>query len=755
MSTNFALTTASPNVNIIQSLNYLLATQANSAATTGNINYNGNVLIANTTTGVISGVTNTGATQVGVISYLYGYVEVAYANTATGGGFTSNCTNQLYYGVHNTNSPALDTNPVDYQWTQVAGGGFGNTKYLYYTTGGGNTINFAVGNTAPNSTYSAVIDNTPILLATVSNTLVSTGAIQPQAATQAVFNSASGQVTKLNYVNGNSNPSSSTYLWPYNTRGFAIGGGTSIIPTENGSANAATGSSQIQITYNTYINTQGNATVTASNLIELWKGGSSTFYDNVYRAASGQINVTIDPYLVYFGGLNGTAANVNTTSTTYNNLVTGLSNDIYCSQTTNFYISNGVDGYDHFSVVDFFGKQNSTAYQQSYNITESGSVLPGTFGFNQTIWNPRSYLTTGNASATFDIYGAAGVVQPNPNALSNAYYPIANPLLSAPGLLVGSSGTIMRNSTYVPLVGTTGWSYPQTDAGTIEYIGQFPNLYSVAADNYGFVPATVNSGGYTSTPSSYVNYVTVGTSGTILVNTRNYYANGNTFQTSGWTQPVSGTINALYSVACMHSSTYGPVWVAVGQAGVILRSAGSFNNWQFVTSPTKNNLNAIGVYAYTSTLVFVAVGDNNTILTSTDGGNTWIVESSPATGRNLYSVTVIGSDSNFYVGGEEVILQGSGTAGATTWTIVYEGSPSYTTALSRLQYAGSWANVSQTTTPPAYQQIANAQVISGSYTDYNYAAGSVQTYYLVAGNMSGNANVYVGGANMTITEIKR
>ena len=180
MATNFALTTNSPQVNIIQSLNYLLSTQGNSSSTTANVNYNGNVLVANTVTGTISGVTSTGQAQTNTISYLYGYIDVAYANTATGGGFTSNCTNQQYFGVHNSQTPTFDTNPVDYQWTRVSGG-FGTNKYLYYTTSGGNTINFSIGSAPPSIYYSAVIDSTPILLASLANSIVTTTSILPGA----------------------------------------------------------------------------------------------------------------------------------------------------------------------------------------------------------------------------------------------------------------------------------------------------------------------------------------------------------------------------------------------------------------------------------------------------------------------------------------------------------------------------------------------------------------------------------------------
>ena len=171
MSTNFAITTSTPYTNVIQSINYALANM-----TSANVQLGGNVLIANTTTGTVTG---GGA---GTISYLYGYMDVQYANTATGGGFTSNSNNTQYYGIRNVTTPTEDLNPTDYAWTQVVGG-FGTTKGLYYSTGGGGTISFVVGTTAPNQYYSPVIDNTPILLAQITANLVTGNSIQSNTIT--------------------------------------------------------------------------------------------------------------------------------------------------------------------------------------------------------------------------------------------------------------------------------------------------------------------------------------------------------------------------------------------------------------------------------------------------------------------------------------------------------------------------------------------------------------------------------------------
>ena len=203
MASNFGLTVSSPQVNIIQSLNYLLATQANSASSV--VNYNGNVLVANTATGSITSVYANGAAQTGTISYLYGYVDVKYANSATGSsGFTSNSAYANYYGVYNNKTGIESSNPADYQWTQVSGG-FGNTKTLWYTTGGGNTINFFVGNAAPNIYYEPVIDNLPILLAIVANSTVVTNSIQPAAITnvQVAGNTITGYNIQLGTITAN------------------------------------------------------------------------------------------------------------------------------------------------------------------------------------------------------------------------------------------------------------------------------------------------------------------------------------------------------------------------------------------------------------------------------------------------------------------------------------------------------------------------------------------------------------------------
>ena len=198
MATNFALTTSSPPEQIIQSLNYALANM--NTGTTANVTMNGNILIANTTTGQISTISSNGTgTPVG-LSYLYGYVDVMYANSATGGsGFSSNCTQATYYGVRNTQSPVLDTNPVDYAWIQVAGG-FGSSNGLWYTTQGGGQISFAISTAKPSAVHLQVPDATPILLAALTGNLIVPGTVtNVQIATSTI----TGNLIAQNTITGN------------------------------------------------------------------------------------------------------------------------------------------------------------------------------------------------------------------------------------------------------------------------------------------------------------------------------------------------------------------------------------------------------------------------------------------------------------------------------------------------------------------------------------------------------------------------
>lgn len=85
----------------------------------------------------------------GVVSYLYKYLNVKYADSFDGTvNFSNSPTNRTYYGLRNNDSSIESTIPADYVWTQVVGG-FGTTKNIYYVTTGGRQIQYVVATAKP------------------------------------------------------------------------------------------------------------------------------------------------------------------------------------------------------------------------------------------------------------------------------------------------------------------------------------------------------------------------------------------------------------------------------------------------------------------------------------------------------------------------------------------------------------------------------------------------------------------------------
>ena len=158
--TTFAITSSDQ---VIGSVNYLLSNLGQSG-NVGNITIPTGTLIGNTTTGVVTPY-NAGGN---VYGYLYQWVNLRYANNATGSsGFSTVPTNSQYFGVFNSTSQAASSNPTDYQWQQVAGG-FGTTKTIYYSSLGGRQVLFAAANSAPSSNYVVSTANVAIDLDVVT-----------------------------------------------------------------------------------------------------------------------------------------------------------------------------------------------------------------------------------------------------------------------------------------------------------------------------------------------------------------------------------------------------------------------------------------------------------------------------------------------------------------------------------------------------------------------------------------------------------
>lgn len=84
-----------------------------------------------------------------IIGYLYKYLAVKYADSADGSlNFSNVPTNRTYFGLRNSNDAAESSNPADYIWTQATGG-FGTTKFFWYSSTGGRQIQIAVATAAP------------------------------------------------------------------------------------------------------------------------------------------------------------------------------------------------------------------------------------------------------------------------------------------------------------------------------------------------------------------------------------------------------------------------------------------------------------------------------------------------------------------------------------------------------------------------------------------------------------------------------
>jgi hypothetical protein len=158
--TTFAVTNTNQ---LLPAVNYLLSNLDTTG--TGNVVLPGNVLVANTSTGVIS--------QEGSaipFGYLYQYVNLRYSNNATGtAGFDTNSNNYSYFGVYNSATSAASANPTAYQWFQVSPPfDSATSRTLYYSAIGGRQIVWAAASSPPSTAYQITVANVAIDLDVVT-----------------------------------------------------------------------------------------------------------------------------------------------------------------------------------------------------------------------------------------------------------------------------------------------------------------------------------------------------------------------------------------------------------------------------------------------------------------------------------------------------------------------------------------------------------------------------------------------------------
>jgi hypothetical protein len=159
--TTFAVTNSDQ---LLPAVNYLLS-NLDTQTVQGNITIPGNVLVANTTTGVVSQYGN--AT---VFAYLYQYINLRYSNNATGtDGFDANSNNYSYFGVFNYSIPPPSNNPAAYQWYEVDPPfDSATSRTLYYSAIGGRQIQWAAASSPPSSNYVVTVANVAIDLDVVT-----------------------------------------------------------------------------------------------------------------------------------------------------------------------------------------------------------------------------------------------------------------------------------------------------------------------------------------------------------------------------------------------------------------------------------------------------------------------------------------------------------------------------------------------------------------------------------------------------------
>jgi len=87
-----------------------------------------------------------------VVSYLYQYMHIKYADDNVGTGISDSPTGKAYFGLFNTDLATESLNPADYTW-YIVNGGFGSTKYFWYIVNGGRQFNYVISETLPNALY--------------------------------------------------------------------------------------------------------------------------------------------------------------------------------------------------------------------------------------------------------------------------------------------------------------------------------------------------------------------------------------------------------------------------------------------------------------------------------------------------------------------------------------------------------------------------------------------------------------------------
>jgi hypothetical protein len=210
---SFAVTSNPSNEELAEAVNYLLSNFSQTMAINPNT---GNITTAN----------------YGIVSYLYKFLQVRYADSFDGSvNFSNVPTNRLYYGIRNNDSPTESTTPSDYLWLPVTGG-FGTTKFFWYNTTGGRQIETFIGPVRPSPSFVKDTGNA------IDLDLITAAA---EDKTDPVAFDHSAQIQALEQAIGSIPQPQLGTMAPQNAENVAITGGA-INGTPIGATTASTGS---------------------------------------------------------------------------------------------------------------------------------------------------------------------------------------------------------------------------------------------------------------------------------------------------------------------------------------------------------------------------------------------------------------------------------------------------------------------------------------------------------------------------------
>jgi hypothetical protein len=569
--------------------------------------------------------------------------------------------------------------------------------WLRYTDGdarfGGNV---SIGN---NLSVQGLITSSSLIADTVNTFNLVKNSATTTAYQGPLIGAESGQVLYFNNPPGQ-------YYWPNNTRGIVIPGVT-ITPSVNGTE----GGSSIVVNYTCGI---WSNSAPQSNFIELWRSGSSANYTEDWIT----VNTVLDSNYVYIGG--ATSFRV-------------LGGDF---EKVGF--SDGVTFTP--AIVPGGAPEEGSAFAnvsgnlQGFEMKIGGQMVPwgGSFPGGTTRWvsvdtNPKRYCYDATV-----LFGRS----------NNGY-----------ALVVGSNGLIIRVAPLAFRDASQAPPNPPTQTQEAPPAGFLQDLNAINVDRY---PTTT-----TSTANWRV--VAVGDAGSILYNT--YTLSGTTISSTGWTAAVSPVGISLNDVCGNYSRRPGSVstvWIAVGEEGTILRSTNGGVNWTKIDSPTNANLRSVsagGGSAFANS--WLAVGDNGVCIRSLDNGATWAILNlnTPADGRkrNLYSVDFIDGSKRWVIGGQGIIYSWHsplGTFAGGDLTILRQQAGTAQSELTRLAFAGSNRDFTSVEPTDQWQRINNS-VVTSTYRDTNYLAGTTYTYFLIAGSLSGATDLFYNAPALTVEEIKK